>query len=166
MVCELSEWVQFPREFCLHVSPRDMGILDDPAWQKEPEWCDREELVAIVHGWPTTHWKHNLGEWKIPVLGVGPQQMRWRCLPHIRVGSQRRQQRKIGGQLFDQRSLHRFCKDTNHTQSSRTITDAPSLLTTINSFDHISPPQMEDSIIFSWSHGSTKHSLSIVLVEL
>jgi hypothetical protein len=35
MVHELLVLVQFPGEFCQHVFLRGVGILDDPAWQKE-----------------------------------------------------------------------------------------------------------------------------------
>ena len=141
MVHEQLGWAQFLREFCLRVSPRVMGVLDGPAWQKELEWHDRVELVANVYVGPTIHWKHNLGKWKIPVLEVGLQQTCWRCQRHTQVNSQWQQQHKIDAIIMC------FRKDMNNTRQCRAVADAPGLFTTIDSLDCVCPHQMEDIVI-------------------
>ena len=60
----------------------------------------------------------------------------------------------------------RFGKYTNHTRTGGPITYTVGFLVAIISFNCIRLHQMEDGILLSHSNRFTKHSLSIILIEL
>ena len=59
-----------------------------------------------------------------------------------------------------------FVEDLDRARTTKSVTDATCLFTTVKCFDIVCPYQVEDRIIRCNQDGVTKHTLGVILIQL